>query len=48
MLDELVVVGYGVQRKSDVATSVASVKADEMKHFPPEMWLTCYVDVRQV
>ena len=31
MLDELVVVGYGVQRKSDVATSVASVKADEMK-----------------
>ncbi len=34
MLDELVVVGYGVQRKSDVATSVASVKADEMKTFP--------------
>lgn len=33
-LDELVVVGYGVQRKSDVATSVASVKADEMKTFP--------------
>ena len=28
MLDELVVVGYGVQRKSDVATSVASVKAE--------------------
>ena len=34
MLDELVVVGYGVQRKSDVATSVASVKADEMRTFP--------------
>lgn len=34
LLDELVVVGYGVQRKSDVATSVASVKADEMKTFP--------------
>lgn len=34
LLEELVVVGYGVQRKSDVATSVASVKADEMKTFP--------------
>lgn len=34
MLEELVVVGYGVQRKSDVATSVASIKADEMKIFP--------------
>ena len=30
MLDELVVVGYGVQRKSDVATSVASVSLREM------------------
>jgi TonB-linked SusC/RagA family outer membrane protein len=34
MLNELIVVGYGVQRKSDLATSVASVKADEMKTFP--------------
>lgn len=34
MLDELIVVGYGVQRKSDVATSVASIKADEMKTSP--------------
>lgn len=34
LLEELVVVGYGVQRKSDVATSVASVKASEMKTFP--------------
>ncbi|MDE5622261.1 MAG: SusC/RagA family TonB-linked outer membrane protein, partial [Alistipes sp.] len=33
-IDELVVVGYGYQRKSDVATSVTSVKADEMKPFP--------------
>ena len=33
-IDELVVVGYGYQRKSDVATSVTSVKADEMKTFP--------------
>jgi TonB-dependent SusC/RagA subfamily outer membrane receptor len=34
LLDEVVVVGYGYQRKSDVATSVASVKTDEMKSFP--------------
>lgn len=33
-LEEVVVVGYGYQRKSDVATSVASVKTDEMKSFP--------------
>lgn len=34
LLDELVVVGYGVQRKSDVATSVATVKTDDLKTFP--------------
>lgn len=34
LLEEVVVVGYGYQRKSDVATSVASVKTDEMKSFP--------------
>lgn len=34
MLDELVVVGYGYQKKSDVATSVTSVKADELVTFP--------------
>lgn len=34
MLDELVVVGYGVQKKSDLATSVASVKADELVTYP--------------
>lgn len=31
VLDEVVVVGYGVQRKSDLTGSVASVKADELK-----------------
>lgn len=30
-LDEIVVVGYGVQKKSDVTGSVASVKADELE-----------------
>lgn len=34
LLEEVVVVGYGYQRKSDVATSVASVKTEEMKSFP--------------
>ena len=34
MLDELVVVGYGSMRKSDLATSIASVNTDEMKIFP--------------
>lgn len=34
MLDELVVVGYGYQRKSDVATSVTTVKTDEMLSYP--------------
>lgn len=33
-VEELVVVGYGYQRKSDVATSVTTVKADEMKTYP--------------
>ena len=31
VLDEVVVVGYGVQKKSDLTGSVASVKADELK-----------------
>lgn len=30
-LDEVVVVGYGVQRKSSITGSIASVKADELK-----------------
>ncbi len=34
MLDELVVVGYGSMKKSDLATSIASVNTDEMKIFP--------------
>ena len=34
MLEELVFVGYGSVRKSDLVTSVASVKADDMKLFP--------------
>lgn len=31
VLDEVVVVGYGVQRKSDLTGSVASVKAEDLK-----------------
>ena len=31
LLDDVVVVGYGVQRKSDLTGSVASVKADDLK-----------------
>ena len=30
LLDEVVVVGYGVQKKSDLTSAVASVKADEI------------------
>lgn len=33
-LDEVVVVGYGVQRKRDVSTSVSSVKAEELANNP--------------
>lgn len=33
-LDELVFVGYGSVKKSDLVSSVASVKPDEMKTFP--------------
>lgn len=33
-VEELVVVGYGYQRKSDVATSVTTVKAEELKTYP--------------
>ena len=34
LLDELVVVGYGVQKRSDVAGSVASIKADDLITYP--------------
>lgn len=33
-LDEVVVVGFGVQRKSDVTGSVASVRAEELQKIP--------------
>lgn len=33
-LDEVVVVGYGIQRKSDLTGSVTSVKAEELNTFP--------------
>lgn len=33
-LEEVVVVGYGVQRKSDLTGSVASVKTEELNTFP--------------
>lgn len=33
-LDDVIVVGYGTMRKSDVVTSVTSVNTDEMKNFP--------------
>lgn len=33
LLEEVVVVGYGVQKKSDVSTSISSVKAEDIaKH----------------
>lgn len=34
LVDEVVVVGYGVQRKSDITGSVASVKASELQAAP--------------
>ena len=34
MQDELVFIGYGVQKRSDLTGSVASVKAEDMKKFP--------------
>ncbi len=34
VLDEVVVVGYGARRKSDVTGSVSSVKTDELTAFP--------------
>ena len=34
ILNEVVVVGYGTMRKSDVATSISSVNTGEMKTFP--------------
>lgn len=33
-LDEVVVVGYGIQRKSDLTGSVTSIKAEELNTFP--------------
>lgn len=34
MLDQLVVVGYGTMKKSDLATSITSVNTKDMKIFP--------------
>ncbi|MFV0591031.1 MAG: SusC/RagA family TonB-linked outer membrane protein [Draconibacterium sp.] len=34
LLDEVVTVAYGVQRKADITASVASVRADEMQDVP--------------
>ena len=34
MLDQLVVVGYGSMKKSDLATSITSVNTEDMKIFP--------------
>lgn len=33
-LDEIVVVGYGIQRKSDLTGSVTSIKAEDLNTFP--------------
>ena len=33
-LDEVVVVGYGVQRKRDVTTSISSLKGDDLVDMP--------------
>lgn len=33
-LDEVVVIGYGVQRKRDVTTAISSVKASDLKDMP--------------
>ena len=38
ILDEVVVVGYGVQKKSDVTGSIASVSAKILKVLPTRMW----------
>ena len=34
LLDEVVVVGYGVQKKRDVTTAIASLRASDMKGQP--------------
>ncbi|MBK5722826.1 SusC/RagA family TonB-linked outer membrane protein [Dysgonomonas sp. Marseille-P4677] len=34
LLDEVIVVGYGVQRKRDVTTSISSLRASEIKDMP--------------
>jgi len=33
-LDEVVVIGYGVQKRSDLTGSIASIKADDIRKFP--------------
>src|SRR5690606_22046528 len=33
-LDEVVVVGYGIQRKSDVTGSISAIKSDEISRLP--------------
>ena len=38
-LDEVVVVGYGTQKKSEVTGSISQVKADAIKNFSPA-WLS--------
>ncbi len=45
MLDQLVVVGYGSMKKSDLATSITSVNTDDMKIFPAATAPRCCADV---
>ena len=40
LIDEVVVVGYGVQRKSDLTGAVGSIKSDDLKKILHLMWLT--------
>ena len=38
-MDEVVVIGYGTQRKGDVTSAVASVKAEDLQQVRLEMQL---------
>ena len=38
LLDEVVVIGYGTQKKSDVSGSVASVSGEKLSKIPTQKW----------
>ena len=48
LIDEVVVIGYGIQRKSDLTGSVGAVKSKDLRKLPLPTWRMPFRDVSPV